>query len=280
MKKRSFIFSLALTAALAACASSALAQQTAYERFRAHNDAMTALQPSWVAPLVQSDSRLGQFVRLSFSSSYMPGTHSLSYGNGKGFGVIAFNRFQFDFMPPSYFQNYSSTMKDGAGDTGTQVKFRIASGNAQHGNYALSAIVSKSFATGSYANGMATGIFGPRLAAGWARKRFDVQTTLGGALPTGKIAAQGRAIEWNVTAQAHASAHLWLGVEDNAAFNLGGPFDGTVQNFATPAAFYVVRPRSWKPTHAFVIFDGGMQIATTRFHFYNHNLISEMRVLF
>ena len=53
-----------------------------------------------------------------------------------------------------------------------------------------------------------------------------------------------------------------------------------MQNFVTPAAFYVVRPKNWKPTHPFLIFDGGMQIATSGFHTYNHNLISEVRVLF
>ena len=53
-----------------------------------------------------------------------------------------------------------------------------------------------------------------------------------------------------------------------------------MQNFVTPAAFYVVRPKEWTPTHPFLIFDAGMQIATSGFHTYNHNLIAEMRVLF
>ena len=52
------------------------------------------------------------------------------------------------------------------------------------------------------------------------------------------------------------------------------------ENFVTPAAFYVVRSKNWKPTHAFLVFDGGMQIATSGFHPCNHNLISEMRILF
>ena len=53
-----------------------------------------------------------------------------------------------------------------------------------------------------------------------------------------------------------------------------------MQNFVTPAVFYVVRPKEWQPTHPFLIFDCGIQIATSGFHTYNHNLISEMRVLF
>jgi hypothetical protein len=53
-----------------------------------------------------------------------------------------------------------------------------------------------------------------------------------------------------------------------------------MQNFVTPAAFYVVRKKDWKPAHPFFIFDSGMQIATSGFHTYNHNLIWEMRTLF
>ena len=53
-----------------------------------------------------------------------------------------------------------------------------------------------------------------------------------------------------------------------------------MQNFITPAAFYVVRRKEWKPTHPFLIFDAGMQIATSSFIPYNHNLISEVRILF
>ena len=53
-----------------------------------------------------------------------------------------------------------------------------------------------------------------------------------------------------------------------------------MQNFITPAAFYIIRGKNWKPTHPTYIVDGGMQIATSGFHTYNHNLITEVRMLF
>ena len=53
-----------------------------------------------------------------------------------------------------------------------------------------------------------------------------------------------------------------------------------MQNFITPAAFYILRPKGWSPTHPFYVFTTGMQIATSGFHTYNHNLIVEMRILF
>ena len=78
----------------------------------------------------------------------------------------------------------------------------------------------------------------------------------------------------------HATKALWLEAENNSSFYFSGSHDGKVQNFVTPAAFYVVRRKEWKPTHPFLIFDAGMQIATSAYHSYNHNTISEMRVIF
>lgn len=257
----------------------ATAQQSSYERFRAHNDAMTALQPSWMGPLIQSDSRLSQSLRLSVSNAYAP-NQTVNYGNGHGLAVLVGNRLQFDFMQPAYVQNNSAKLKDGFGNAVAQVKFRIASGNAEHGNYAVTAMLGRSFTPGSQEFGALSGAWFPKLGLGRAWGRFNVQTVANGVLPTGKVTEQGRAIEWNTTAQVHPNAHVWLDVENNAAFNIGGPFDGKTQNFLTPAAFYLVRRKNWKPTHATVVFDAGMQIATSGFHFYNHNLISEARILF
>ena len=169
---------------------------------------------------------------------------------------------------------------DGFGDAATLVKYRIASGNAQHGNFILTAVLSHCFATGSHKNGAMTDSYGPALAGAKAFKRMDVIASVGGTMPTGKIASQGRAILWNSVVQAHVTRPLWFEVENNASFYFAGKNDGRVQNFATPTVFYVVRKKEWKAAHPFLIFDSGMQIATSRLHSYNHNLISEMRILF
>ena len=271
---------LALAGLLAICAVAARAQQSPYEKFRSHNASMNEVQPKWMGPLIQSDSRLSQSLRLSVSNSYSPGAQPIVYGNNHGFCVLAARRFQFELDPPSFFRNHSATAQDGFGNIATQVKMRIASGNAQHGNYAVSAILSRSYTPGAYENGGYTGSYGPRIAAGKAFGRFDLQTTIGGSLPTGKVALQGRAIEWNATAQVHPNAHLFLDIENNATYIKGSTSDGQMQNFLTPAAFFVLRRKSWSPAHAVVVPGGGMQIATSRFHFYNHNLIAEIRVLF
>jgi hypothetical protein len=272
---------LVLAAILAADACAAPAQQSFYEKLRARNDSMTAVQPTWMTPLIQPDSRLSQSVRLSFSNSYTAaGTKTTNYGNYHTIGLIAGTRFQFNFMAPPYIQNNSATVQDGFGDTQVEGKVRIASGNAQHGNYAVTALLSYSAPTGSHQNGAPSAVYWPNLAAGRAWGRFNVQSTLGGMMPTGKITAQGRQIDWNVTTQWHTASPLWLDLEDNAIYNYGGPFDRRTVNYLTPAAFYVVRHKDWKPTHAFLVFDSGMQIATSGFHPCNHNLISELRIVF
>jgi hypothetical protein len=277
--KQLFIFYLLLTSLL--CGEhQAGAQQTPYEQFRAHNAQMAAVQPLWMGPLIQTDSRLSQAMRFSVANGYAPGAQVISYGNNHGISVVEARRFQIDFDPPSFFRNHSAAFKDGFGNAFTQVKYRIASGNAEHGNFAVTAIVTHGFAPRAYQNAMLTAFECPKLASGIARGRFNVQSVLGGVLPMGKVALQGRAIEWNVTGQVHPSAHVWFDVEDNATFNYGGPNDGKTQNFLTPAAFYMVRRKDWAPTHAIVVFDTGMQIATSSFYLYNHNLVSEMRVLF
>jgi hypothetical protein len=262
-------------------ASAAPAQQTFWERVTAHNTSMAKLQPSFITPIMGADPRLIQYARASFSKEYTEArTETVNYGNARGIGLVAGNRFEFDYVPPPYIQ-HNSTAVDGFGDMSTLVKYRIASGNAQHGNFDIAAMVSHSFATGSASNGGKTDCYTPTLAGGYAFHRsFDVISSLGGSMPTGKIAAQGRSIVWNTEAQAHASKHVWFEVENNATFYFAGSHDGKMQNFVLPGAFYVVKKSSWKPTHPFMIFDSGMQIATSGFHTYNHNLITEARVLF
>lgn len=281
MNRLGIFSSLMFAAALLSAADMAGAQQSFTERFIAHNSEMSTLQPSWIVPLVTPDPRLIQYARVSVSHSYTAAhTETVNYGNGRGFGVISGNRFEFDYVPPTYIQHNAAGSADGFGDTSMVVKYRIASGNAKHGNFDVAAILNRSFATGSNKNGAVTDTYCPTLAGGFALRHFDVISSLGGTMPTEKIAVQGRSIAWNAVAQFHATSHVWFEVGNNATFYIGGAHDGKMQNFVTPAAFYVVRRKEWKPTHPFLVIDAGMQIATSGFHTYNHNLISETRILF
>lgn len=229
---------LALAVAFVASTYAADAQKTFSERFFAHNNSMAAVQPSWPTPLVEADPRLSQYARFSFSNEYTAGrTQTVNYGNGRGIGVIGWNRFEFDYNQPAYVQ-HNSPVRDGFGDTSVLAKYRIASGNSERGNYIVAAILSHGFATGSYQNGAATNSWSPTLAGGIGfLRRFDVESSLGGSMPTGKIPVQGRSIIWNSLVQEHATSHVWLELENNATFYFADNHDGKMQNFVTPAAF-------------------------------------------
>jgi hypothetical protein len=125
----------------------------------------------------------------------------VSFGNNHGTSLLALNRFQFDLDQPSYIIGNPGSAKNGFGDLPLQLKGRLFSGNAEHGNNALTAIRAMDLPTGSSGNGAPTSIYVPKLAAGKAFDRFNLRTVVNGVLPTGKIAAQGRAIERNSTAR-------------------------------------------------------------------------------
>src|SRR5665213_302061 len=275
-----FLFPLPILALSLCWPHGAGAQQSFKQRFFSHNAAMTALQPSWPTPVVEAEPRLTQYYRFAFSNEFTPArTQTVNYGNGRGGGIVAFNRFEFDYFPPNYIQHNSSAT-DGFGDTTALVKFRIASGNAEHGNYIATAILGHTFASSPH-NGALTDVWNPTLAGGIGFLRhFDVESSLRGSLPTGKIATQGRTVAWNALVHDRVTAHGWLEIENNATYYFAGSHDGKIQNFITPAGYYVLKRKDWTPTHPYLVFAEGMQIATSGFHTYNHNLISEMRILF
>ena len=268
--------------ALSLCSScAASAQQTFGQRFLGHNAAMARIQPAWPTPVIAPDPRLGQYYRLSVSSAYAPsGTHTMDYGNSKGFGVIVPGRLEFDAFLPGYMQHHSSAA-DGFGDFAAMMKVRLASRVAERGSYVAGFALVRTFPTGSDSNGAMSGAWIPSLAGGvGVTRRIDVEASLGGVLPTGKIEEQGRAVLWNVLAQAHTSRNTWFEFEDNATHFHGGPHNGRMQNFLTPAEFLFLRSSQWGPAHPFFIVDAAMQIATSAFHLYNHNLILETRFVF
>jgi hypothetical protein len=257
------------------------ADATFWQRFLAHTCEMAEIQPVSTTPFVLPDPRLVQYARFAVSHQYTPaGTETVNYGSGHGGGIILFERFQLDFAPPSYIE-HNSTAKDGIGDATLLVKYRVASSGPEHHNFVVTADLAKSWATGTHSNGARTGIFTPIVAVskGFGNKNY-LLASLSGTLPTGKINTQGRTIVWNTGYQGHPVSWFWIDVEDNATFFKGGPNDGKMQNFLTPGFFLVLKRKSWPRTHWFIAAGEGMQIATSSYHAYNHNLISDFRFVF
>jgi hypothetical protein len=251
-----------------------------YRQMRSNNAAMSELQPSWMAPITASDARLGQGLRFSVSQQSWPGEHPIAYGNNHGLSLIAGRRLQFELVPPSYFRNHSVAHRDGWGNAAIEIKARIASGNANHGNYIVTGVLYHAFAPRGYQNGATTGLYKPAIAGGRMLGRVALLSSLGGYLPTGEITQQGRGIEWKGTAELRAGAHAWFDLEDSALFLRGGRHDGNVQNLISPGVFFLPKHGDRGPSHASVVLDCGMQLATSSFYFYNRNLITEVRLVF
>ncbi len=253
-----------------------------YARYEDRVTAIQAKQPGWSVPVFAPYPMLIQVFRADFDRQIAPaGTHTWNYGATKGLNLIPFANTEVDVYYPPYIQ-HNSTAADGFGDMAFLGKYRILTGNAEHGNYMLSAFVLATVPTGSHSNGSTDATVAPTVAGGKGFGRFDVQSTLGATLPTGDTTKLGRPVTWNVTAQYHLGKYLWPELGSNATFYHGGPHDGKMQEFVTPGLMfskYKLRAGDAKSRLALAA-GGGMQIATSGFHTYNHQLVMTTRFLF
>jgi hypothetical protein len=256
-----------------------------YARDSARTSAIQSTQPNWPPPLVTTYTGLFQVVRADFLRQITPTqTDTWNIGNSKGVSFIPFNRTEIDVnLPPYIFHNTPAT-KDGAGDMSFLGKFRIASGNETHGHYVISAFALAIIPTGSYKNGSTDASIAPSLAVGKGFGPLAIQTTAGVTLYTNKPAttSSGNPVAWNLATQYHVSKYVWPEVESNATYYKGGTNHGKTQEFLTPGVLVgklKLHPEDSKSRPG-LTFGGGMQIATSQFHTYNHELVLTARWIY
>lgn len=240
-----------------------------------------AEQPPWPIPLVTASSGLLQVARTDIVRQIAPaGTDTWNYDNSKGINIVPWYKVEFDALAPPYIQ-HNSKAEDGFGDFSMLLKYRLAAGNEAHGDYSVSFAVTGTLPTGSYKNGSLAPTILPTLCAGKGFGRFDVQSTIGVTLPEGDTAKLGRPVLWNAVAQYRIGKLFWPEIENNATFYHGGANDGRVQNFVTPGLMLSKFKLERDPRNRLaVVVGGGMQIATSQFHAYNHGLVLTARMLF
>lgn len=240
-----------------------------------------AEQPPWPVPLFAPSSGITQLFRYDVVRQITPArTDTWNYGFSKGFDLVPWYNTEVDINLPSYIQ-HNSKVRDGFGDFSMVLKYRLASANLEHGAYSISASLTTAFPTGSFKNGSPHTTLAPTLHAGKGYKNFDVMTSIGATLPTADSAILGRPVLWNVVGQYRIRKIFWPEIENNATFFHGGPNDGRVQNFVSPGI--VIGPlklTSEPKSRLGFIFGIGEQIATTRFHAYNHALMLDARFVF
>lgn len=235
-------------------------------------------QPHWLTPLATTTPRLEEELRYDqLWQVNSPGITTDNYDGGKGLELIPFTKVEVIFNAPAYLAHNSPTVKDGFGDVGFLVKYRLLSGNEEHGNYILTAFLGWTLPTGQFKNGAWHAVITPTIAYGKGFRHFDAQGTFGVALPVADTNLVGRNYLWNNAFQYHVMRKLWPEIELNTTFFQQGPRDGLKQNFVTPG---LVIGRLHLTGRLGLTFGGGFQIATTRFHTTNHNGILSVRLPF
>ena len=268
---------------IASFAPTLSAQANFFSRWEQRASQLQSKQPSWSVPLVAPYPMLIQVFRADFTRQVTPTlTDTWNYGASRGLNLIPGFNSEIDFYYPPYIQHNAKGAKDGFGDVSFLYKYRMITANEKNGNYMISAQLVATIPTGSYSNGSTDASVTPTLLAGKGFGKFDVQSTLGGTLPTGDVGKLGRTVAWNTTAQYRVHKYFWPEVEDNASFFFSGKNGGKMQNFLTPGitfSKFKFRPNSPTSRPA-IAFGVGEQIATSQFHTYNHNLVLTARFLF
>ena len=242
-------------------------------------DKTQAEQPHWATPLATTTPRLEEEFRFDILwQTNNSGITTENYGGAKGLELIPAERVEVILVaPPAYIVHNDSLVRDGFGDWGFLVKYRILSSNEEKGKYILTAFFQTTFPTGQYKNGATDAIITPTIAYGKGFGAFDIQGTFGVTLPTGNEAAIGRTYPWNNAFQYHLYRKFWPEVEVNYTHFQDGPSHGQTQVFMTPG-LVIGRIHLWK--RLAVTVGGGIQIATTHFHRNNHNGIFSVRFPF
>ncbi|MFZ0761075.1 MAG: hypothetical protein WAM69_14095, partial [Candidatus Sulfotelmatobacter sp.] len=199
-----------------------------------------------------------------------------NYGVSKGLEIIPEKNFEVIIAVPAYVVNNPDS-KNGFGDWQYLVKYRIAAGNEEHGNYILTAFFQESLPTGQYEQGALNPVITPTIAYGKGFRNFDAQGTLGISMPTGNEATIGRNLAWNNTFQYRILKKIWPETEVNFTHYYQGEHGGNTSVYLTPG-LVLGRIHLWQ--HLGLTVGGGFEIAVTSFHPTNHIPILSVRFPF
>jgi len=241
-------------------------------------DEARAGQPHFVSPIVTTHVMLVQQYRYDMSWQQDPsgGNVTSNYGASRGLEIIPTTRFEVGIFPPGYFVHQSKS-PDGFGDLSWQVKFRAFSATEGKGDYFVGLFLGGSFATGTSPNGQGHSVLSPTFAAAKGLGPVAIQGTIGANLPVTGANILGRAIVFNTAVDYRIKGKIWPMLEQNSIFWSGGTLDGKKEVFLTPGLVLGSFPLAER-LHLSI--GGGVQIAATQFHQYNHRWILSVRLPF
>jgi hypothetical protein len=221
--------------------------------------------------------RLVQQFRYDIGWQSHNGFTNTNFGGAKGLEVVPIERIELSVSALPYITHTKPGVNDGMGDMAFLFKCRIAAGNPENGNYVVTAMLAATAPTGQYKNGSTDASFTPTLALGKGWGKFDLQGTAGVIVPTGNRDVLGTPVTLNATAQYHLLKYFWPEVEVNSTLWANGNNDGKKQVFLSPG-LVIGKVHLWRRLG--FAFGGGVQIAATQFHTYQHNWVTSVRFPF
>jgi len=241
-------------------------------------DNVRASQPHFVSPIVTTHVVLVQQYRYDMSWQQDPvgDTITANYGASRGLEIIPTTRLEVGIFPPSYLV-HQSHLPDGFGDLSFQVKFRAFSATEGKGDYFVGFFLGAFLPTGTGPNGLGHATLSPTFAAAKGIGSWDIQSTIGANLPTSGTNLLGRTILFNTAVNYRIKGIIWPMLEQNSTFWKGGILDGEKEVFLTPGLVLGSFPLAERLRFAA---GGGLQIAVTPFHQYNHRRILSLRFPF
>jgi len=221
--------------------------------------------------------RLVQQFRYDMGWQSNKGFTNANYGGGRGLELVPLDRIELYVSAPPYITHTKPGLNDGIGDMTFLFKYRAAAGNPENGNYIVTAVLAATVPTGTYANGSTDASVTPSLAVGKGWGNFDLQGTAGVTVPTGNSSVLGTPVGLNLTAQYHLLKYFWPEIEVNSTMWANGKNDGKKQAYLSPG-LVVGKVHLWKRLG--FAFGGGVQIAATQFHSYEHSWVTSIRFPF
>jgi hypothetical protein len=266
--------------------------------------ATQAAQPSWMTPLVTVTPRLEQEFRFDFydqqngTGSQGNGQHLVNYGGPGGARLEFIPAYNWEVIvgtPPYVNATGPKGAVQGWGDwPAFLVKYRIASGNAESGDYIVTAFLQETTALGT-AGKISTNVdvLQPTLAFGKGWGNFDIQMTISEQFPIAALASPGNTpsvnmgnfgdpLLVNTTFQYHLFEYFWPEMEVNYEYWPNGEHQGLSQVLLTPGIifgrFKIGMDSPTRPIN--LIFGAGYQFAVTSNPVTANNWVATARITF
>jgi len=201
-------------------------------------DTTTAAQPNWAAPLTTITPLLKEFVMYGQAFQTLPtGARNTVYGGGMpavGLHLIPTYDNEVYIGTPAYNERTGRQPVNGLGDMPFfLVKQRLASANAENGDYVVTAFISGQAPIGDQPFTNNAYVITPTLAAGKGFGDFNIQANVQLPWPTRNYDRLGTQLLANVAFQWHLFKYFWPEIELNYTTWINGPRSGLDQLFIT-----------------------------------------------